>query len=240
MTTERQKLLLDLLNGRWPENPPSHIDIGTRKYLQRYADAWIKAQYRLQQWDLKRDCENVRRRRTTPMLEQDDGPVFVTTAPVRLKGVPEDEEALMAEIYDEQGHADAASLFLDLITCEFYDKLARCARLECRNFYINTSGHANKIYCSNTCARIDTAERATRERRKREEELKLEAIHAAFTTLRNLPATQRKKVFSTGWKHWIAERAGMEITPNYITGAINRGLLTLPKWMTQGRRARKS
>src|SRR5262249_8323484 len=97
-------------------------------------------------------------------------------------------------------------------------------------------GHANKVYCSNTCARIDTAERATRERRKRQEETKLKAIRTAMTELRKLSAAQRKKVFSEGWKHWIASRAGNEVTPNYITGAVNRGVLAIPKWFSKLRR----
>jgi hypothetical protein len=42
-----------------------------------------------------------------------------------------------------------------------------------------------------------------------------------LTELRNLPAAERKDVFSGGWKHWTAQKAGLEITPNYITGAIN-------------------
>ena len=114
----------------------------------------------------------------------------------------------------ERAMDEAALLFYALANNPLGSDVRTCNR--CRRWYLNTSGHQNKSYCSRKCASLHT----TRRRREGEHRQKIERAQAA---IRKWEGRRRQG----DWKRWVTARAG--VTPKFITRAINMAELKEPK-----------
>lgn len=114
-------------------------------------------------------------------------------------------------------YEEALRFFLLLIANPKWDKLAGpCAR--CANYYIRPSAR-NKVYCSRSCGTTATALAATKKRRSEERSQKLRRVE-------ELCKEWLSSRSNRGWEEWVCRRG--EITPRFLTRAVNRGDLKAP------------
>jgi hypothetical protein len=114
---------------------------------------------------------------------------------------------------------DAVHLFIQLMTNPDRDKLAGpCDR--CRKYYIKRRA-SQKKYCSRTCGNAATAVIRTREKWDAEHAEKLKRAHkAAHQWARSKSAES--------WKEYV-HRKHLDITPKFLTRAVNKNELSEPK-----------
>lgn len=148
--------------------------------------------------------------------------------PERTDGRPTLAYGMARSDYNAQSLA--ALWFVLVITSSEGPLLGRCAR--CRRYFLNTSGHRNKVFCLPACARDTAARRATKLARVAEHEAKLRRVLSAVAALQDKP--REKDV-----KEWVAKRARVSLW--WITRAIKRGDLSLPSpnKVTAARRRRR-
>jgi len=128
-----------------------------------------------------------------------------------------DKTLLTGELY-------AFDVFLDFILGPYYADLGRCAR--CQNYFVNTSGRKKRKYCSQLCASFVTAKESTRKRLRAERESKRASVQKALDAFCRRPEAKRSDI---DWKKWVANKAGPEVTTNFVTRLLNEGKLKLPK-----------
>ena len=91
----------------------------------------------------------------------------------------------------------------------------------CGKYYVRKSAQ-NKRYCSRSCGTKASATAATK--RAREEKHKWKLAHA-----REAIWQYEKSRTKLPWKEWVAKRErGAEITPKFLTRAVNSGQLQAP------------
>jgi hypothetical protein len=139
-----------------------------------------------------------------------DGTTVLRAALGRL--TPEDHERLALELF--------ALLVIDARASRFGGPCDRCGR-----YYIKKR-KTQKRYCGRRCAHLASAVKSTRKRLDAERAEKLRrAIRAA-----KIWKTARTQL---GWKEWVS-RSELDITPKFLTRAVNNGELTPPN-APQGR-----
>lgn len=120
------------------------------------------------------------------------------------------------------GFAFTVSMFGELVTNPLCEKLGGpCAR--CGDYYIKKTARQN-TYCSLRCGRASTAAYATKKRLQDERSRKL----AVASDLKQKWITTRTK---EDWKQWVSKQPRgkrMEITPKFLTRAVNKGELVPP------------
>jgi hypothetical protein len=111
----------------------------------------------------------------------------------------------------------AAVQFALLITSPEGLLLGRCKR--CQRYFLNTSGHRDKVFCKPACARDLAARRATQRARTAAHAAKCARVRRALAELRQKPSGKYVK-------DWLAKRA--KVTRWWITRAVKRGEISLP------------
>jgi hypothetical protein len=143
------------------------------------------------------------------------------TMPTLLVGAPGGGAAIgWNSIPDFDPRREALRWFIEFVFNPDCGKLAGpCAR--CGNFYIRRSAR-NKCYCSRSCGTKATAEIATAKRRNEERAGKL---RTAAQLCQRWETTRT----TLDWKQWVSSSAPKgEITPKFLTRAVNKGELTKP------------
>jgi hypothetical protein len=107
------------------------------------------------------------------------------------------------------------------------DSLGKCLR--CGRYFLNFVRHERK-YCKHRCAAHDSAVKSTRTKRDKEKAKRLSDARRAIRKL----AMQNPM---PNWKEVIAAEAGVK--RNWVTRAINRGKLEIPKKILKSEAARK-
>src|SRR5271154_121205 len=111
----------------------------------------------------------------------------------------------------------ALSYFMTLITNPLWEMLGGpCAR--CSKFYVKATRRQN-VYCSEACAKTETAVKATRRQREKERKGK---INTAQNAIDRWEPSQK----SPNWKEWVSRETGLPL--NWLTGAINKKDLRPP------------
>lgn len=124
---------------------------------------------------------------------------------------------------DDQAIDQARLVFMELLLNPQRERLSEkpCAR--CGRYYLKKTAR-QKVYCSRACSRDGTAAYATKKRLAAERQLKLQV---AAEEVRNWAAARTKE----DWKHWVCQTAAgrrVELTPKFLTRAVNKGELTEP------------
>jgi len=147
----------------------------SRHRLLVLAESWISAGYRLDSWSMRDELETSLRSVRIGLAQSRNKPINTTITwsgqlDDVVTGVSDDEykpptdETTEAETEEQEEIAEyvaqqrATEIFLAFIQTLFFDKIRRCAR--CKRFFLNTSGHRNKQFCSSRCARITSAMRS--------------------------------------------------------------------------------
>jgi hypothetical protein len=184
-----------------------------RKNLIRYVDTWYEVKPNFKSWveknpklsELLLRAAHQTRYEVIPTVAA--GAILSRVSPsLRTRG-----------IRAKAAH-DAAWLFIDLVTGSVPYDVGKCER--CAGYYLNFSGHRNKVFCSRRCATASSAEKATRERRMKEKRVKLTRAAELCKVWKSAAAKQ------ADWKQWVAKRSGL--TPKWLTRAVNRGELRPP------------
>ena len=142
--------------------------------------------------------------------------------------VPDDTRLPPRVTRDDTRKQIACVKFVQFLLSESRESLAGpCKRKLCDKYFL-LKGKKRTAYCSRACCRLDSAASYTSKRRKAEHEKKL----GVAAELAGKWITARTK---DDWKQWVSnQEAGVnaEITPKFLTGAVNRYGLVAP---TKGR-----
>ena len=111
--------------------------------------------------------------------------------------------------YKRDPEATVALMFARFIAGPYAREVSRCYR--CSQYFVNTSGHRNKIYCDRKCA-VKATVKHSRELAQAE---KLERLRKAYSKFRRF----RPEV--SNWKEWVTQEAGVH--QRWLTRAINSG-----------------
>jgi hypothetical protein len=200
--------------------------------LGELMDSWLAAGCRLAGWEPKQQFEDDLSQRRLRLLADREGTVgYDFTRPAREVGDLGLGGGYRIDV--RSGRTEAVVLFFQFITGPFQKGVERCKR--CRKFYWNQWGHRNKQYCGKLCATRESATRATQERRSEERQGKLRAAQRAIRRFEQLPRETRFRHSST-WTKWVAGEAGLEVTTNFITRAVNTGELNRPETLRSAKR----
>lgn len=226
--------ILGILNLRWSKDPPKarrgrYGDLGMdydtlfecEQALAELMDSWLAARCDLRRWPLKQQFESDMNNRELFLQSGGDGVQAGFTGPVRGKS-----DLLLGVGYEmdaSPGQTLATSLFFQFVCGPFWRDLGRCKR--CRRYFLNLSGHADKVYCNGRCASAVTATETTRRRRAQEYKTKIEAVCEAIAAFEKLSKDRKDR---HNWKRWVARRAGGGITQNFLTRAVNKGEFRAP------------
>jgi hypothetical protein len=124
-------------------------------------------------------------------------------------------------LLDERGstpNEEAIRFFLLLITNPYANRLAGpCDR--CGTYYIKKRA-SQKVYCSRRCGNATTATVRTREQRVQNH---VDKLRRSRTAIQKWTRTRTK----CDWKQWVSRREP-DITPKFLTRAVNRGELKVP------------
>jgi hypothetical protein len=122
---------------------------------------------------------------------------------------------------------EAARFFLTLIWNSENEKLrGPCAG--CGRYYIRRTA-GNTTYCSRPCGTRATAIAATIKKRAGEHENKLRRARTAIEqwAKQQRKAEQQRNRRTKDWKEWVSTLEP-DITPNFLTRAVNKGELKAP------------
>lgn len=183
-----------------------------RRALLRYVETWCEAKPSFKEW-IKRNPDLYKKVAKAAQQTRFELLPTVRAGAILSRKSP----SVTASGVTAIAEYDAAWLFIDLLIRSSEYDVGRCGR--CKGYYLNFSGHRNKVFCSRRCATTMSAERAMRERRMREKDEKL-ARAAELCTI-------WKPGRSKDWKRWVAHRSGL--TTNWLTRALNRGELQPPR-----------
>jgi hypothetical protein len=118
-------------------------------------------------------------------------------------------------------------LFIRLITDPQLATFAGpCKRAKCRKYFVRTTKH-DRVYCSHTCATRDCAIARTKEVREQMRKEKLSAANEAIAKWERLRGAGRTK--KTWQEFTAAYNPAAEITPKFLTRAVNNGELRPPQ-----------
>jgi Family of unknown function (DUF6076) len=244
---ERYTRLVQSLNNPTITDEVEHIE---HERLLEYFTTWIAADYDLKKWSM-REQFRARLFNMRPVLKEEGGRPIVTVA--QFKGsyqqfrqfeemhvpmhqeAPDDLEEIEREMLEEAGESRAFKTFRQFLQSPFYNAIGQC--LTCKRFYLMTTGHSGRKYCSQKCASKDTALKAMAKRNQRIKTLKLQAVRKAINDFKRLPKSKRLTAeASQGWKSWVANhanarlrRVGCRVSMTFVTRALNSREVTGPK-----------
>lgn len=210
-------------NGKLRTDPSVYAQAAQvmRRHLLRYVETWCDVKPDFGAW-IRRNPEL-----SSEVTKAADQTRFKLTATKRAGAILSRRSPLL-KMNGVRAIAayDAAWLFIDVVTNTVKHEVGQCHR--CKEYYLNFSGHRNKVYCSRRCATACSAEVTMRKRRMEE---KQEKLTRATELCKVWKAAASKE---TNWKQWVAKRS--ELTPKWLTRAVNRGELQ-PPITTQARQA---
>lgn len=153
------------------------------------------------------------------------GATFVTNGSgLRVRLVPDDSRMPPRVTRNDTRTRIACVRFVQFLLSESRERLAGpCKRKHCDKYFL-LKRKQRTAYCSRTCCRLDSAANHTSKRRKAEHEKKL----GVAAELAGKWITARTK---DDWKQWVSKQpAGVreEITPKFLTRAVNNGDLVPP------------
>ncbi len=124
----------------------------------------------------------------------------------------------------DQAVDQARLWFIGLLLNPDRDRLCEkpCAR--CGGFFLKRTCRQN-VYCSRACGRHATAAHATKKRLSTEHD---EKLRVAAQQARKWMTVRTKR----DWKHWVCsqpEATELELTPKFLTRAVNKGELVDPQ-----------
>jgi hypothetical protein len=241
---ERYTRLVQSLNNPTITDEVEHIE---HERLLEYFTTWIAADYDLKKWSM-REQFRARLFNMRPLLKEEGGRPIVTV--VQFKGsyqqfrqfeemyvpihqeheeAPEDLEEIKRDMLEEEAESRASDTFREFLQSPFYNAVAQC--VTCDRFYLITTGHRGRKYCSQKCASKQTAMKATAERNRRIRSLKARAVQSAIAEFKRLPKSKAANIDEAeGWKSWVAKRANVRLRPagcsvsvNFVTRTLNRG-----------------
>lgn len=132
--------------------------------------------------------------------------------PERTRGKPYMGYGIKDEHINDESQA---ALKFALFVCGPYARaLGQCPR--CQKYFLNTSGHRIKIFCSLKCARHHAAVRATKARREKVKNEKCKRVLRWYARIGEKP-------LGRDWKEWISKNAHVKVW--WLTRAINDGHL---------------
>jgi hypothetical protein len=181
--------------------------------LRNYLDTWLECGRSFVSWrqrhpDLHREvcgsCQWFRYHLDFPQHRGQEPPDEACFKPV-LIGEPPDLPRVLA-----------GWEFANVLVSPLHRDVGSCDR--CKRYFLNVSGHRNKLYCGRRCAALESATRATRRRLDRERQEKLKRARAAVRDW-----THGK---GADWKQWVSRRTGL--SAKFLTRALNRGELKPP------------
>ena len=111
-----------------------------------------------------------------------------------------------------------AATFLEFVFSADAQALERCARSSCPRFFLRM-GRRRK-YCSNRCGQGDSAKRANRKRRKREQQKRLRHAKRLCKKYENVGA------WPWDWKERVGQKVGT--SKNWVTRQVTSGRLPGP------------
>jgi hypothetical protein len=216
------KAVVDALNGKEIESllvtqRPESTQYGdfeqklreTRLILRKLVHEWWSSGPNLQKFSL-----------ASPSVRA-DADSFWSRTPLELYWGDSANADVLHTLHDEPAstpYDEAIRFFLLLILNPYANKLAGpCAR--CGNYYLKKRV-SQKVYCSRRCGTASTATARTRENRRREHADRLRRSRAA---IQNWSRTRSKM----NWKQWVSKQV-RDITPNFLTRAVNKGELKAP------------
>jgi hypothetical protein len=199
------------------------------EFLREYCDAWLRSGHSFSGMEQHKALVNGHLSRWrlwclgSGVEEMNE---FVPSLPVgvSLWNPPERTGGKPALVYgieptDNWSGAVAALRFALLIASPEGRLLGRCRR--CNAYFLNTSGHRNKVFCTPKCARDVCARQATQAARQQAHVEKLNRVRRACNTMKSKPGGR------VDWKNWVSKRTGVSIW--WITRATNRGEIRPPK-----------
>lgn len=214
------------------------LALAVQRQLRIYAQTWIEANYRIEEWSLREQIETDINNQTIclsqalPLVTQDRArndtaePFDQKPLAIRVSDFSSVDTEDLAGNLELEGQMRASSLFFEFITSEFWNRLRICTY--CSNFFVNTRGHENKVFCSPECAKTGTALTSTRVRREREYNERLEKIERAIEALGRLPPAERRRI---SWKRWLADITSID--QRFITRAVKQGKVQVPTGLKQ-------
>jgi hypothetical protein len=119
----------------------------------------------------------------------------------------------------ENAESAATRLFIQFASNPLQIRLRLCARARCGVFFI--AGRSDQKSCSARCATSQTAAKANRSRRSEERGVRITRLR---TAIKKIGARKR---LPPDWKERVARHA--EVTPTFVTRALNRGEITVPR-----------
>lgn len=108
-------------------------------------------------------------------------------------------------------------LFCNFLMSSGRRRIRLCAHSGCQKYFL--SDHARKIYCSRGCARHVSASASVRRSRATDLRMKIQKAQGAMREFEELDRQPKD------WKAWVARRAGVGVTPKWITRHVNLGNL---------------
>jgi hypothetical protein len=129
-------------------------------------------------------------------------------------------------------NSTARAFFITITLSPEGEKFAGpCPR--CQKYFVRQTAKPS-VYCSRRCASQDTAIRRTLEVRKQQYENKLRVAKVAIAKWESLSSQRRAE---HPWKEYVAGYdPAAEITPKFLTRAVNDGALSAPKPETKARK----
>lgn len=233
MEAQRHPITSDLATSPEPARMSSatHIKDGDRRVrntLRKYVDSWLRVKPNFVAWkkqnrelaaDLDRALENLKLF-LEPVRKEKEARKL---ARERHLGRFDRRGARLTYRFAGNPEDHAAQLFLDLVTSPRCDDVGFC--LACKRYYVNASGHRNKLYCSRRCASRECARRGMEDKRKTERDEKIQEA-------KRLIDRWSRSGGSTDWKRWICSQGRnlkVGVTLHWLTRAVNSGWLKPPK-----------
>jgi hypothetical protein len=240
---ERYTRLVQSLNNPTITDEVEHIE---HERLLEYFTTWIAADYDLKKWSMRQQFR-ARLFNMRPVLKEEGGRPIIAVAPFEgsyqkfrqfeAMDVPmhqgdeersDDLQDFKRKNLEEEGESQALDKFREFLQGPFYNAVAQC--LTCNRFYLITTGHGGRKYCSQKCASKNTALKATAKRNERIRTLKVHAVESVIADFKRLPKTKQSSIDEAeGWKLWVAKRAnarlsraGYSVSVNFVTRILNR------------------
>ncbi len=185
--------------------------------LSEFVDTWLESERDLDRWRKKNpklaDLFDQTFSHRHSVVQLPDGQIVH-----RLRPIP----AL-------PGYSVNAALFGEFVLSPRRNSLGKCSR--CGRYFLNF-GRYKKKYCEHRCAAHDSSVANMRTKREKEYAKRLSAARRAIPQVPDAsPHTE------DNWKEVVAAEAGVK--RNWVTRAINRGKLEVPKKILKSEAAHK-
>ena len=197
-------------------------------WFRKYLDAWNDCGFSPARWpyrDQFQDDINMRTQLVLQPIERASGELKF----MRVANLPDPDVEPELQQYEEPtdlGRVEAAIAFLEFLEGPFKERVRTCDR--CLKYFLNAKRYERKRYCSRQCSKMDTALRATRDKRQADHRKKIAKVQRWISKV----PRKLRSASSQQWKNWVAKKAG--VTAKFITQSHNSGLIEIsPPWTAQ-------